>query len=156
MSKNFDTTWVMTAIPILAAAIHTVASYAEQQRFNALAAGLTTKERAVAQKFWNAAKRDSKEERQKHAVTLAALERVEAARVALDRLDQATALLVDPTCHPQVARWLTKHWLIETGEALRGRASSTTKKLVREELEPELEKALHELRQQLEKEGVLR
>ena len=114
-----------------AAALYYLARKGEEEsRFNRLAEGLTTKERAVARKFWDAGKAERSGLASEHAAAMAELRRIEALRVATDRLDKALALLGDPTCHPQVAEWLVKHWMREFSMAVKGETSHATRILV--------------------------
>jgi len=120
------------------------------QRFNKLAEGLTAKERAVAQRFWDAGRELRRGELAEHAANKAALLHVEAARVALDRLEKSLALVNSPDCHPQVARWLVKHWLLEVGETISGKPSPATRALAREEMDPAIAQVVKEILEQVE------
>lgn len=43
------------------------------------------------------------------------------------RADKAIAMLDDPTCHPQVAEWLVKHWMRELSMVVEGETSYATR-----------------------------
>lgn len=112
--------------------------YMDTGRFNDLAAGLTVEQRQVAEKFWKAARQCRSEEHAKYAAAMAKLRQVEAARVALEKLEQAIALRNDPTCDPDVAVWLVVHWLRETALVLQGKASLAMRMLADTNLDEEL------------------
>lgn len=115
----------------------------DNRRFDELAEGLTDEQRKLARKFWNEARRSENDERAKHAAAVAQLERVEQARIALDRLDKAVAALHDPSCDRQVSAWLVEHWLVETSKALLGDASFETKMTASEEVDTTLTEIQH-------------
>lgn len=128
--------------------------FKDRQEFNALAEGLTAEQRAVAQKFWTAARKQRAEEHAKYAAAMAKLEHVEAARVALDRLDKALALWSDPTCERQVALWLTEHWMRETALALHGEVTLSMKMMVRTDLDADLAEIQQEVLRRMGAMGV--
>lgn len=72
----------------------------DSRRFNELAAGLTDEQRKLARKFWTAARRAQNDERAEHAAAVAQLERVEQARIALDRLGASTCPTPSPSTGP--------------------------------------------------------
>jgi len=122
-----------------------VLHYRDRREFNALAEGLTAEQRAVAQKFWTAARKRRSEEHAQYAAAMAKLEHVEAARVALDRLDKALKLWSDPTCERQVALWLTEHWMREAAHVLNGEVTLSLKILVRTDLDADLAEVQQEV-----------
>lgn len=110
----------------------------DQRRFNGLAAGLTAEQRRIAEKFWKASRQHRSEEHAKYTAAMAKLDRMEAARVALEKLDQAIALRSDTTCDPDVALWLTAHWMRETALVLQGKVSLAMRMLAGPDLDEEL------------------
>ena len=126
----------------------------DKREFNRLAEGLTAEQRALAQKFWKGASRQRSEEYAKYAAAMAKLEHVEAARVALDRLDKPLSLWRDPTCDRQVALWLTEHWMREAALALHGEVTLSLKMLVRTDLDAELAEIQQEVLRHMGELGV--
>jgi len=107
----------------------------ERKKFNKAAEGLSSKERAIAEKFWQMGRRQKLEDRREAAISKAMLEDVEAARVALIKLRQAIELVEDPSCDQQVAAYLVEHWMYEASYALFGEATRSVKALTRADLE---------------------
>ena len=107
----------------------------ERRKFNKAAEGLSSKERAIAEKFWRMGRRQRSEARREAEISKAMLEEVEAARVALIKLRQAIELVEDPSCDQQVAACLVEHWMYEASYALFGEATSSVKALARAGLE---------------------
>ena len=102
------------SISSIAAVAHAYAVQRSRAKFHKAAEGLTLREREVAQRFWDLASENHRatevELRTQVAALREQLAHLESLRVALDRLNKASAQVNDPACDREVALSLVHHW----------------------------------------------